>query len=69
MLVKKTYERLVNLGNYENVKIGVTLEQDIKAENPKELAQRILNLGKFAQTLVNKEAEGIKKEGEKNVEQ
>ena len=46
MKIRQHYERLKNLGNYENVKIGVTLETDLtdtSAANIKKVSECLLS--------------------------
>ena len=61
MIIKKEYNRNINLGNYQTARIGITLEKEIKgkvtSEKLKEVSNKLLEIGK---KLVNEELEAIK---------
>lgn len=59
--IKKRYERLVNIGNYENVKVGVELEKDVESSDVKDIKKMAMILGKLAETVTTEEVESIKK--------
>ena len=67
MRIKKSYAQLVNLGNFENVKIGIELEADVKG-NVDEIKKKSLALGKLAKILIKSEVESVKKENEREVD-
>jgi len=63
MIIKKSYDRNINLGNYQTARVGITLEKEIKgkvtSEKLKEVSNKLLTVGK---TIVNEELESIKTE-------
>ena len=67
MIIKKKYERLVNCGTYENIKVGVEIEHNFenfqvtKDDIPK-IKKMGTVLGKIAQSVVKDEVTKIKAE-------
>lgn len=67
MIIEKTYERLVNLGNYENIRVGVVVKKDfenlnITKDGVKDIKKMGLVLGKIAESIVNEEVTKIEQE-------
>jgi hypothetical protein len=65
MIVKRSYDRLVNLGNFENVKIGIILEQEFKPTNKEvpvkdQIKEFSKKLGKLAVQVVDEEVASIR---------
>ena len=63
MIIKKEYNRNINLGNYQTARIGITLEKEIKgkvtSEKLKEVSNKLLKVGK---KIVNEELEDLQTE-------
>lgn len=59
MQITKSYEENKNLGNYESVKIGLTIHTDKEVKSPEELEQLSGKLLTLAKQIVRKELEGI----------
>lgn len=63
MVIKKSYDRNINLGNYQTARIGITLEKEISgkvnSEKLKEVSNKLLQAAK---TIVNEELEALKTE-------
>lgn len=55
MKIKQSYSRLKNLGNYENVKVGVELEKTITADTYTDLEKASNELHKLCVKLVDKQ--------------
>ena len=64
MIIRKKYERLVNTGKFENVKIGIELEQEVKLSKGAEVQAFSKKLGILASRVVDEEAEKVKEEAE-----
>ena len=64
MIIKKKYERLVNTGKFENVKIGIELEQEVKLTKGEEIKTFAKKLGILASRIVDEEAQVVKDESE-----
>jgi len=70
MLIKKKFERLINCGSYENIKVGVEIEHNfdtlkiepVTKEGLKEIKNAGILLGKIAQAIVKDEVAKIKTE-------
>jgi len=72
MIIEKTYERLVNLGNYENIRVGVVVKKDfenlnITKDGIKDIKKMGLVLGKIAESIVNEQV--VKIEQERNTKE
>jgi len=63
VVIKKSYDRNINLGNYQTARIGITLEKEISgkvnSEKLKEVSNKLLQAAK---TIVNEELEALKTE-------
>ena len=59
--IKKKYERLVNIGNYENVKVGVELTKEVQSTDVKEIKKMMVSLGKLAEIVTLEEVDTIQK--------
>ena len=63
MIIKKSYDRNINLGNYQTARVGITLEKEIKgkvtSEKLKEVSNKLLKVGK---KIVNEELEDLQTE-------
>ena len=75
MIIKKRYERLLNIGNYENIKVCTEIENEVVlkegltgAEKASTIKSKGLALGKLAQSITDDEiiqvVEKLKKEKE-----
>lgn len=69
MKIKKFYTRLCNIGNFENIKVGVELELDVTGvSKARDIQAKALAMGKLAKILVDHEIQEVKKENEREVE-
>jgi len=64
MLIKKKYERLVNCGSYENIKVGVEIEHNfenlqVTNEDIPKIKKMGIVLGKIAESVVKDEVAKI----------
>jgi hypothetical protein len=63
MIIKKSYDRNINLGNYQTARIGITLEKEItgkvNSKKLKEVSNKLLSVSK---KIVNEELEALKTE-------
>ena len=64
MLIKKRMERLINIGNYENIKISVELESKVLGKTAESIKHACLALGKLAESVINQEWNEIKQKSE-----
>ena len=62
MVIKRLFERLINIGKYENIKVGIQIEKEVKAADAETLKKAGWAIGKLAKTIVEAEVEKIKKE-------
>lgn len=62
MIIKKKLERLVNLGHFENVKVGVELEKEVKASGFEDVKKAGIVIGKLAKSIIDEEVKQIKEE-------
>jgi len=62
MLIKRKYERLVNVGNYENIKVGVMIEKEIKGTDADSIKKAGKVIGDIAKAIVENEVVQIKKD-------
>ena len=62
MIMKKSYERLVNIGNYENIKVGVTMEKEVKAADAESIRKAGAIIGELCKQVVEAEVKKIKAE-------
>jgi hypothetical protein len=76
MLVKRRYERLVNTGNYENVKVSVELEHEVTIDKASkesvgaQIKSKAAKLGLLAKQIVDEEVKNLKpNEGATNGQQ
>jgi len=68
MLIKKKYERLINTGKFENVKIGIEIEKEFENLSLKEdvkIKKIGLIMGGLAQSIVEEEAAKVESENKK----
>jgi hypothetical protein len=67
MIIKKYYEELVNLGNFENVKIGLSLDLNVPDEtynNPIDIKKHSNRLFEICKRIVKDEIKQLKQEKE-----
>jgi len=64
MIIKKSYTRLINIGNFENIKVGIELEKEISPTDIEQIKKTSSILGKLASDTIEQEVEKIKKEYE-----
>jgi len=62
MKIEKSYSRNINLGNYETLRLGLTIKSDKDIVDIDELRKHSAKLTKLAKQLVNEELEKIKEE-------
>lgn len=62
MKLSKYYEENVNLGNYQSVRIGLTITSDEEVTKPEEVKALSAEMLNLAKTLVREELDIIKKE-------
>ena len=62
MKIKKLYSENVNLGNYENARVGIEITVDKDIKSPEQLEKVSNGVLKLAKNIVRKELEGIKTE-------
>ena len=68
MLIKKKYERLINTGKFENVKVGIEIEKEFENLSLKEdvkIKKIGLIMGGLAQSIVEEEAAKVESENKK----
>ena len=62
MRIEKSYSRNINLGNYETLRIGLTIKYDKEINSKAELKKVSMRLSKLAEENVNEELRKIKEE-------
>lgn len=55
MIIRKGYERLVNLGQYENVRVKVEFETETSVKTSEEIKKLSISLGKLAKIVIEEE--------------
>jgi hypothetical protein len=60
--IKKSFTRLINIGNFENVKVGVELEKELTATDAESIKKAGGLIGKLVKSIVEEEVLQIKEE-------
>jgi len=65
MKIKKSYDKNINLGNYQTARIGITLEKELPEKISKAKIKEVSNaLLEISKEIVNNELENLKEEEE-----
>jgi len=62
MKIQQNYSRNINLGNYENARIGITLEKEVENPNEAKIKKISNKLLELCKKLVNEELADLKEE-------
>jgi len=62
MKITKHFDRNLNLGNYENARIGITLEKEVNVKSKQEIKKISNSLLEICKELVHEELEQLKEE-------
>lgn len=62
MKIQQNYSRNINLGNYENARIGITLEKEVNVKSKQEIKKISNSLLEICKSLVHEELEQLKEE-------
>ena len=62
MKITKSYDRNINLGNYQTARIGITLEKEVENPNEAKIKKISNKLLELCKKLVNEELADLKEE-------
>ena len=65
----KKYERLCNIGNFENIKVGIEIEKTTELSKAEDIKKLSTILGSLAEEVVEAEVASIAKKHQKENEQ
>jgi hypothetical protein len=60
MRIEKSYSRNINLGNYETLRLGITIKSDKEIKDVNELKEHSEKLTKLAEQCITEELRKIK---------
>lgn len=66
MKIEKFYGKNANMGNYESVRLGLTIKYDKDIKSKKQLKKVSNNLLKLAKEIIEEEIKKIKEEKNRN---
>jgi len=69
MIIEKHYEENIIVGNYQSVKVGITLKSDKVLNSLEEIASHSKNLNILAKDIVRRELKQIKEERQQQTQE